>query len=92
MSMPTARSLVAPYLLTDDAVRSFEKNGYVVLRNRIPADLLARLHAAATTWVAEGREISEDDPGAVDYHYANRMASRCIAPAKLSSVQRRCIP
>lgn len=76
--MPTTDSLVAPYLLTDDEVRSFDENGYLVLRNRIPGDLLARLQAAATTWVAEGREISEDDPSAVDYHYANRSIGRVM--------------
>jgi len=79
MSMPTTTdALVAPYLLTDDDVRTFDENGYLVLRNRIPADLLARLQAAATTWVAEGREISEDDPAAVDYHYANRSIGRVM--------------
>jgi ectoine hydroxylase-related dioxygenase (phytanoyl-CoA dioxygenase family) len=78
MSMPTTDSRVAQYLLSDDEVRSFDEHGYLVLRNRIPADLLARLQAAATTWVAEGREISEDDPRAVDYHYANRAIGRVM--------------
>ena len=79
MSMPTTTdALVASYLLTDDDVRTFDENGYLVLRNRIPADLLARLQAAATTWVAEGRKISEDDPAAVDYHYANRSIGRVM--------------
>jgi len=79
MSMPTTTdALVAPYLLTDDDVRSFDENGYLVLRNRIPADLLARLQAAATTWMAEGREISQDDPAAIDYHYANRSIGRVM--------------
>jgi ectoine hydroxylase-related dioxygenase (phytanoyl-CoA dioxygenase family) len=79
MSMPTTTdALVAPYLLTDDEVRSFDENGYLVLRNRIPADLLARLQAAATTWMAEGREISQDDPAAIDYHYANRAIGRVM--------------
>ena len=79
MSMPTTTdALIAPYLLTDDEVRSFDENGFLILRNRIPADLLARLQAAATTWMAEGREISEDDPAAVDYHYANRSIGRVM--------------
>jgi len=79
MSTPTTTdALVAPYLLTDDDVRSFDENGYLVLRNRIPADLLARLQAAATTWMAEGRGISEDDPAAIDYHYANRSTGRVM--------------
>ena len=79
MSTPTTTdALVAPYLLTDDDVRNFDENGYLVLRNRIPADLLARLQAAATTWMAEGRGISEDDPAAIDYHYANRSTGRVM--------------
>ena len=78
MSIPTADTLVAPYLLTDEEVRSFDENGYLVLRNRIPADLLARLQAAATTWIAEGHDVAPDDPSATDYHYANREFTRVM--------------
>ncbi len=68
----------APHLLSVAQVRSFDENGYLILRNRIPSDLLARLQTAATTWVAEGREISEDHPSAVDYHYASRSIGRVM--------------
>jgi ectoine hydroxylase-related dioxygenase (phytanoyl-CoA dioxygenase family) len=79
MTTPAAAAtLAASYLLTDEEVRSFDENGYLVLRNRIPSDLLARLQAAATTWVSEGREVPVDDPAAVDYHYANREIGRVM--------------
>ncbi|MCY7413315.1 MAG: phytanoyl-CoA dioxygenase family protein [Salinibacterium sp.] len=74
----TANTLAAPYLLSVEEVRSFDEDGYLVLRNRIPSELLARLQQAATTWVAEGREVSEDDPAALDYHYANRAIGRVM--------------
>lgn len=73
-----ADSLVASSLLSEEEVRSFDENGYLILRNRIPADLLERLQNAATTWVAEGREVSPDDPASVDYHYANRAIGRVM--------------
>jgi ectoine hydroxylase-related dioxygenase (phytanoyl-CoA dioxygenase family) len=79
--MPTstaAPTVAAPYLLTDEEIRSFDDNGYLVLRNRIPADLLARLQQAATTWVAEGRDVDPEDPASVDYHYANRAIGRVM--------------
>ncbi|MFM9878566.1 MAG: hypothetical protein ACKVOG_12085, partial [Rhodoglobus sp.] len=79
MTTPVATSTdLASYLLSDEEVRSFDEDGYLVLRNRIPSDLLARLQDAATTWVADGRQLPEDDPSAVDYHYANRAIGRVM--------------
>lgn len=79
MSPSTASdTLIDPHLLTDEQVRSFDENGYLILRNRVPADLLARLQDAATVWVDEGRQVPDDDPASVDYHYANRAIGRVM--------------
>jgi len=78
MNTTTTDPLVAPYLLTEEEVRSFDDNGYLVLRNRIPNDLLRRLQGAATNWMSEGRQVPADDPAAVDYHYANRAVGRVM--------------
>lgn len=74
----SAATVAAPYLLSAEEVRSFDESGYLVLRNRIPADLLARLQAAATTWMENGRDVDADDPASVDYHYANRAIGRVM--------------
>jgi ectoine hydroxylase-related dioxygenase (phytanoyl-CoA dioxygenase family) len=43
-----------PYHLTPEQVQFFDENGYLILRNHIPADMLARLQAAAEAWVRDG--------------------------------------
>lgn len=52
-----------PYHLSDEQIRFFDENGYLVLRRWIPADLLARLQAAGAAWIAEGerRGVSSED-------------------------------
>lgn len=64
------------YHLTDEEVARFDREGYLVLKNRIPAPLLERLQSAAVGWIADGRDVTEDDPAAVDYHYAVRGGER----------------
>ncbi|WEK13735.1 MAG: phytanoyl-CoA dioxygenase family protein [Candidatus Microbacterium phytovorans] len=65
---PPARS----YHLTPDQVAQFDRDGYLVLKNRIPADLLQRLQDAADVWIREGRDIGIDDPARADYQFAQR--------------------
>lgn len=67
-----------PYHLTPEQVDAFDRDGYLLLRNRIPADLLARLQDAAEQWIADGRELPADDPRAVDYQWAQRAAGRVM--------------
>lgn len=62
--------------LTPEQVRFFDEHGYLVLRGRIPVDLLTRLQAAADAWIADGRALAEDDPAASDYQWATRGDSR----------------
>lgn len=65
---PPARS----YHLSPEQVAQFDRDGYLVLKNRIPADLLRRLQDAADVWIREGREIAADDPARADYQFAQR--------------------
>lgn len=60
-----------PYHLTDDQIRFFDAQGYLVLRNWVPADLLARLQAAGEAWIADGMRRSPATAGD-DYNFAQR--------------------
>lgn len=73
---PAGPALASDAYLTPEQVRFFDEHGYLVLRGRIPADLLARLQAAADAWIADGRAVAEGDPAASDYQWATRGGSR----------------
>lgn len=64
------------YHLTADEIAQFDAQGYLVLRDRIPAPLLARLQQAADGWIAEGRRADESHPAASDYQWAVRGGER----------------
>jgi ectoine hydroxylase-related dioxygenase (phytanoyl-CoA dioxygenase family) len=66
------------YHLTEEQVREFDERGYLLLKNRIPAALLARLQSAATEWIENGKNVLPDDPASVDYKYANRAVGRVM--------------
>ena len=61
-----------PYHLSEEQVSFFDTNGYLVLRRRVPPDLLGRLQQAATTWIADGLALPPEDPAAADYQFAPR--------------------
>lgn len=65
-----------PYNLSDDQIDSFDRNGYLILRNWIPAELVARLQRASDEWIARGRAESPDDPDLADFAYATRPSGR----------------
>ena len=48
-----------PYHLTLDQVRFFDENGYLILRNHIPAELLLRLQEAGDGWIRQGLEVDQ---------------------------------
>ncbi len=58
--------------LTLEEVAHFDQHGYVVLRDRIPAPLLARLQEAADNWIARGRESGDNGGATSDYKFAQR--------------------
>lgn len=66
------------YHLTDEQIRFFDENGYLVLRKWIPDDLLARLQEAAAAWIETGLHAGEDDPNASDYVFAQRPDGRVM--------------
>jgi len=68
----------SPYHLTEEQIRFFDENGYLVLRNWIPQDLLKRLQEAAENWIEKGLHASEDDPDFDDYRFAQRPAGRVM--------------
>jgi hypothetical protein len=55
-----------PYHLTPEQVQFFDDNGYLILRNLIPKELLARLQKAGQAWIDKGwdihREVEDIDP------------------------------
>lgn len=64
--------------LDDDQIRFFDDQGYLILRNRIPAGILSRLQAAATRMIERGRSAAPDDPSASDYGFAERDSGRVM--------------
>ena len=60
--------------LTAEQLAFYDDNGYLLLRNWIPQDLLKRLQEAAENWIEKGLHASEDDPDFDDYRFAQRPA------------------
>lgn len=69
---------VSPFHLTSEQIHFFDENGYLILRNWIPRDLLTRLQEAAATWIAEGWSSDESDAEHTDYVFAERDAGRVM--------------
>ncbi len=66
------------YHLSEEQIAFFDENGYLVLRNWIPQELLKRLQAAATAWIEQGMRAKEGDPDSVDYIFAKRENGRVM--------------
>ncbi len=60
---------MTPYHLTPEQIAFFDTNGYLILRNWIPQDLIQRLQAAGDAWIQEGWNYQGDTPE--DYHFAD---------------------
>jgi ectoine hydroxylase-related dioxygenase (phytanoyl-CoA dioxygenase family) len=60
-----------PFHLTDEQIRFFDMNGYLVLRDWVPAALLARLQHAGHAWIADGERLRPEEAGD-DYNFAQR--------------------
>lgn len=67
-----------PYHLTEEQVRFFDENGYLVLRKLIPQELLQRLQEAGDAWIEDGLHATEDDPHYRDYVFAQRTNGRVM--------------
>ena len=68
-------SRTGPYHLSDEQVRFFDENGYLILRAWIVGELLERLQAAGTRWIERGLK----DGGANrDHLFAEREVGRVM--------------
>ncbi len=65
-----------PYRLTDEQIQFYDENGYLILRNWVPQDLLHKLQAAGDAWIEQMLQATPDDPHMADYNFANRNGSR----------------
>jgi ectoine hydroxylase-related dioxygenase (phytanoyl-CoA dioxygenase family) len=73
MSPSQVRSSPAPgYRLTDDQVKVFDEQGFLVLRDRVPPAMLERLQQAAADWVNAGKHTREAGQADEDYRFAVR--------------------
>ena len=66
------------YHLSEEQIAFFDENGYLILRNWIPQDLLQRLQAAGKAWIEKGMTAHEDDPDIGDYVFAKRTYGRVM--------------
>lgn len=66
------------YHLSEEQIRFFDENGYLILRNWIPQDLLQHLQEAGQTWIKEGLNADENDPDYSDYVFAKRPNGRVM--------------
>lgn len=74
---PTTR-LDRDYHLSPDQIAEFDEQGYLILRNRIPAALLKRLRLAGDAWITQGRAIAERDEPASDFQWRDRNGVRTM--------------
>lgn len=51
----------SPYHLTEEQVRFFDENGYLILKNWVTGALLTRLQGAAERWIAEGERLRAEE-------------------------------
>lgn len=77
-TMADSVSALAPYHLTPEQVQFFDDNGYLVLKNRIPADMLEKLQQAATRWIERGWTVDANNPDSIDWHFAERASGRVM--------------
>ncbi|WP_152360093.1 phytanoyl-CoA dioxygenase family protein [Microlunatus speluncae] len=68
MSATTTRE----HRLDDDQVDFYDRNGYLILRNRIPAGLLDDLRRATEQWMDQGRLHAGPTGQEADFKFASR--------------------
>ena len=69
---------LTPHHLTAEQVATFDEQGYLVLKSRIPADLLLRLQDAAARWIETGRTSAASGHPDPDYVFAQRSGCRVM--------------
>lgn len=76
---------VAPrssFHLSQEQVRFFDENGYLVLKNWITGDLLARLQKAGDAWIAQGETLRQKQNGGVPLSEEEEEVARDLVFAK----------
>jgi hypothetical protein len=58
ISHPPSWPSRSPFHLTKEQIRFYDENGYLILRQLITGKLLARLQAAASSWIDQGMRLS----------------------------------
>ncbi len=66
------------YALTSEQIAFFDENGYLVLKNWIPAPMLAKLQSAGQTWIEDGLNATPEHPSYGDFHFAMRTHGRTM--------------
>ncbi|MCA9838464.1 MAG: phytanoyl-CoA dioxygenase family protein [Trueperaceae bacterium] len=57
--LPVPAQPASSFHLSEEQVRFFDENGYLVLKNLIGGDLLRRLQAAGDKWISQGETIRQ---------------------------------
>ena len=57
--LPEPTAPRSSFHLSEEQVRFFDENGYLVLKNWITGNLLERLQAAGDTWIAQGEALRQ---------------------------------
>ncbi len=65
-------TVTSSYLLDDDQVDFYDRNGYLILRDRIPAGLLEDLRRATAGWMEQGRLHAGPEGQDGDFRFADR--------------------
>lgn len=74
VTQPQAQS-THEYLLSGEEIEFFDRNGYLILRNRIPAGMVHDLRQATEHWMTMGEEqhrIGPVEDQAADFRFAQR--------------------
>ncbi|GCE20026.1 phytanoyl-CoA dioxygenase family protein [Dictyobacter kobayashii] len=74
----TSKTTQSAYHLSEEQIRFFDENGYLILRQWIPQDLLKRLQDAGENWIKKGNSIDASDPLYEDYTFAQRAHGRVM--------------
>ncbi len=69
-----------PYHLTAEQIEFFDTNGYLILRNWIPADMLKHLQDAGDAWINQGWDYQRkgDNPDLEDFRFTDRPSGRVM--------------
>ncbi|MGL4175455.1 MAG: phytanoyl-CoA dioxygenase family protein [Dermatophilaceae bacterium] len=71
-------STLAPAGLTARQVEHFDREGYLVLRDHVPADPVRRLRDASRTWMSMGRDGIPDGHDPADWRWADHPEGRTM--------------